>query len=197
MTKLKIILLITLIVLIFSLLISLEKKFDNMIYVKSKINGVEYRVRKLDDCQDAADLLGETHLKMKDVCEILYNNNPLDDRVIRLKNRFPNTSLSEFDGNGNQTSFSINKGEKIVLCLRAKDGSNKLVDKNLLLFVALHEMSHIMTISVGHHEEFWENFKFVLGECQKNGIYKCIDFSSNPQKYCGMTVTSSPMTCKA
>ena len=33
----------------------------------------------------------------------------------------------------------------------------KLVDKNLLLFVALHELSHIMTVSLNHTEEFWDN----------------------------------------
>ena len=130
-----------------------------------------------------------------ETCNILEKNNPTDPRVLRLKERFHNTSLSESDGYGNQTSFSINKGEKIVLCLRSKDGSNKLVDKNLLLFVALHEMSHIMTISIGHDDEFWNNFKFVLKECQNNGLYKCINFSSNPQSYCGITVTSSPHPC--
>ena len=31
-------------------------------------------------------------------------------------------------------------------------------------FVALHELSHVMTVSVGHTQEFWENFKFLLKE---------------------------------
>ena len=79
--------------------------------------------------------------------------------------------------------------------MRMKDGTNSLVDDNLLLFVALHELSHIMTKSVGHKQEFWDNFKFVLKEAQDNGYYKCIDFSSRPQKYCGIEVTSSPQPC--
>ena len=197
MNKIKIVLLITAIIVGFSVLIQAEKAWDNMIYVKSNINGVDYRVRKLEDCQEAADLLAETHMKMKETCRILEKNNPSDKRVLRLKERFPNTSISESDGYGSQTSFSINKGEKIVLCLRSKDGSNKLVDKNLLLFVALHEMSHIMTTSIGHEDEFCNNFKFVLKECQNNGLYKCINFSSNPQSYCGITVTSSPHPCNS
>jgi hypothetical protein len=195
MDKLKIVLIITAITIGFSVLIRAEKEWDNMTYIKSNINGTEYRVRKLKDCQEAADLLAETHIKMKETCNILEKNNPTDARVLRLKERFPNTSLSESDGYGSQTSFSINKGEKIVLCLRSKDGSNKFVDKNLLLFVALHEMSHIMTISIGHEDEFWNNFKFMLKECQNNGIYKCINFSSDPKSYCGITVTSSPQSC--
>ena len=195
MDKFKIIMIITFFIFGYSALIQIEKSWDNMIYVKSNINGQEYRVRKLEDSQQAADLLADIHIKMRETCNILYKNNSTDSRVLRLNERFPNTSLSESDGYGNQTSFSINKGEKIVLCLRSKDGTNKLVDNNLLLFVALHEMSHIMTLSIGHEDEFWNNFKFVLKECQNSGIYKCINFNTDPQSYCGITVTSSPYPC--
>jgi len=197
MYKSNIVLVITAIVVIFTFLIHAEKSWDNMTYCRSEINGQEYKVRKLEDKESAANMLAETHEKMKKVCKILENNNPNDERVQRLKKKFPYTALQESDGYGTQTSFSINKGEKIVLCLRSKDGSNRLVDKNLLLFVALHEMSHIMTTSIGHTQEFWDNFKFVLKECQNNGIYKCINFSSNPQSYCGITVTSSPFPCNS
>lgn len=191
-----IVLVITLIVIVFSGLIKCEAFYDNMTIVESSINGKKYKVRKLDDKEEAANILAETHEKLHTVCNMLEENNPTDERVKILKERFKNTILQEYDGNGNQTSFSINKGEKIVLCLRSKDGRNTLVNKNLLLFVALHELSHIMTKSIGHNPDFWENFKFVLKECQKNGLYKCIDFSSNPQSYCGITVTSSPFPCK-
>jgi predicted metal-dependent hydrolase len=167
-----------------------------MTYVVSNINRKKYKVRDLIDKEDAANLLAETHEKLHKVCNILKESNPTDERIKVLIEKFPNTTLQESDGKGSQTSYSINKGEKIVLCLRAKDGSNKLVDKNLLLFVALHELSHIMTKSIGHKPDFWENFKFVLKECQKNGIYKCINFSENPQSYCGITVTSSPFPCQ-
>ena len=177
-------------------LMQVEKRFDNMPYVKSDINGKNYRVRKLEDKQQAADFLAETHIKLDEACKILENNHPDDERVIRLKKRFPYTTLAESDGYGSQTSYSINKGEKIVLCLRAKDGSNRLVDKNLLLFVALHELSHIMTKSIGHTDEFWDNFKFVLKNCQGSGLYQCINFEENPKAYCGITVTSTPFPCK-
>ena len=132
---------------------------------------------------------------MLDFCGHLNRAYPDDERVIKVMKRFPNTIICESDGYGNQTSYSINKGEKIVLCMRMKDGTNSLVDSNLLLFVALHELSHIMTKSVGHKDEFWDNFKFVLKEAQDNGYYKCIDFTINPQKYCGIEVTSSPQSC--
>jgi len=188
-------LILTFFVVFISSLILSESSFDDMTYVQSNVNGKKYRVRKRDDCQQAADMLGEIHLKLENVCNILHKNYPNDPRTIRLINRFPNTTLQESAPNSSQTSYSINKGEKIVLCLRSKNGTNQLVNKNLLLFVALHELAHVMTISIGHKQEFWDNFKFVLKECQKKGIYKCIDFQNNPQKYCGITVTSSPLSC--
>lgn len=194
--KTNIVLIITIIVLFFVFIIYSEKFCDNMTYVVSNVNGKKYKVRDLIDKEDAANLLAETHEKLHKVCNILKESNPTDERIKVLIEKFPNTTLQESDGKGSQTSYSINKGEKIVLCLRAKDGSNNLVDKNLLLFVALHELSHIMTKTIGHKPDFWENFKFVLKECQKNGIYKCINFSENPQSYCGITVTSSPFPCQ-
>lgn len=190
-----IVLLITFVVFILSYLIKRDVWNDRMCYVKSNINGKEYRVRKLEDKQEACDLLASTHEKMLNFCKHLYEKYPDDKRVVKVMKRFPNTVLCESDGYGSQTSYSINKGEKIVLCMRMKDGTNSLVDDNLLLFVALHELSHIMTKSVGHKQEFWDNFKFVLKEAQDNGYYKCIDFSSRPQKYCGIEVTSSPQQC--
>ena len=132
--KTNIVLVITTIVVIFTILINAEKSWNNMTYVKSRVNGKEYKVRKLDDKEEASDMLAETHEKLHKVCEILEVSNPDDERVKVLKERFPYTTLEESDGNGSQTSFSINKGEKIVLCLRSKDGTNKLVDKNLLLW---------------------------------------------------------------
>jgi cystathionine beta-lyase family protein involved in aluminum resistance len=195
MKQTNIVLTITAIVVIFIFLIQAEKSLDNMTSVKSSINDISYRVRKLDDKEQAANMLAETHNTLKQVCKILESSNPDDERVKRLIAKFPYTTIQESDGYGSQTSYSINKGEKIVLCLRSKDGTNKFVDKNVLLFVALHEISHIMTVSVNHTPEFWDNFKFVLKECQGKGIYKCIDFSANPQSYCGITVTSSPFPC--
>ena len=189
------VLLITTIVFVFSYLVKRDVWVDNMCYVKSNINGKDYRVRKLEDKQEACDLLASTHEKMLKFCSHLHQQYPNDKRVIKVMTRFPRTQLCESNGYGKQTSYSINKGEKIVLCMRMKDESNSLVDDNLLLFVALHELSHIMTKSVGHKEEFWDNFKFVLKEAQDNGYYKCINFNSTPQKYCGIEVTSSPYPC--
>jgi hypothetical protein len=58
---------------------------------------------------------------------------------------------------------------------RKKEDSDT-VDINTLMFVCLHEMSHIATASIGRGTEFWTNFKFILEEAQSIGIY-------DPQNY--------------
>ena len=64
--------------------------------------------------------------------------------------------------------------------------------RNTLMFVALHELSHIATKSVGHTTEFWENFKFLIQNAEKINIYKPQNYKEKPQKYCGMTISDSP-----
>jgi predicted metal-dependent hydrolase len=87
----------------------------------------------------------------------------------------------------------VNKGEKIVFCLRSKDKFANLEDENVIMFVAIHELAHIMTISIGHTEEFWNNFRFMLKEAIKMGIYIRHNFKKKPEKYCGTMITDSPL----
>ena len=88
------------------------------------------------------------------------------------------------------TSYSINKGEQIILCLRNND---KLVDINTLFFVVLHEFAHLATESIGHTEEFWDNFRWILEEAINIGLYIKQDFKIKNVEYCGMSITSSPL----
>ena len=76
--------------------------------------------------------------------------------------------------------------------MRDKKNKESLVNLNVIMFVAFHEMAHIMTLSTGHTEEFWNNFKFILKNAVKIGVYKYIDFASKPLNYCGVKITTSP-----
>jgi predicted metal-dependent hydrolase len=60
------------------------------------------------------------------------------------------------------------------------------------MFVALHELTHVLTTSIGHKDEFWANFKYVLQHAKSAGIYEPIDYKKEPQQYCGMTITDNP-----
>jgi len=67
-----------------------------------------------------------------------------------------------------------------------------LIDENTLTFVAIHELAHVMTESVGHKTEFWQNFKFLLKNAVNIKLYTPIDYKKKNQKYCGMTITDNP-----
>ena len=89
--------------------------------------------------------------------------------------------------------YSENKGEKIAFCLGDdKEDLDNLIDQNTLMFVALHELSHLATKSIGHTKEFWDNFKFILQESEKIGIYTPVDYKKNKTNYCGMKIKDNP-----
>ena len=164
-------------------------------YVVSNFDNQKYLVRQLVDDEEAANRLAHIRQNLTKLTNHLRKEFPEDSRVQRLLRRFNPNNIMETDGNSNYTSYSVNKGEKMVLCLRKRDGSNKLIDLNTIMFVTLHEYSHIMTKSIGHTDEFWDNFKFILRNAIKLGIYDCVDYTNNPQKYCGIEVNSSPLSC--
>ena len=86
----------------------------------------------------------------------------------------------------------MNKGESVHLCLRQRDGSEKLVDPNVMMFVSLHEMAHMITESIGHEPEFWNNFGWLLREAEQRNLYKPTNFKSHPVTYCGVQNTDAP-----
>lgn len=163
-------------------------------YVTSSIDGVEYLVRSLPDKQEASNLLAQIRQKLEKMVLHLKETAPTDERTVRLVKNFRSDKISEGSENAKYTSYSINKGEKIVFCLRAKDETKKLVDLNTMTFVALHELGHIATESIGHTKEFWDNFKWILKEAVKIKIYTFQDFNSKPVGYCGIQITDNPLS---
>lgn len=117
----------------------------------------------------------------------------LKDDIQRLKKNFNPDAFSETTPDAKYTSYSVNKGEKIVFCLRDKKDGETLVKENIMTFVSIHELAHLMTKSIGHEPEFWANFKLLLKISIDNGIYKNIDFNSTPKPYCGIQITDTPL----
>jgi len=164
---------------------------EGLIKVKSNIDNEEYTVQIKEDATEAADLIATIKDKLNTLIEHLektYGNS--DNRVMMLKQIYRPNRLSEGVDTPGYTSYSVNKGEQIVLCLRNKD---KLVDINTMMFVVLHEFSHLATESIGHTEEFWTNFKWILEEATNIGIYVKQDFKNNNVDYCGIKITSTPL----
>jgi hypothetical protein len=109
-----------------------------------------------------------------------------------VKNFNP-TTIKETLPTSEYTAYSENKGEKLAFCLNKKKSNNdNLIDSNTLTFVAIHELGHIMTESVGHTDEFWQNFKFLLENAVELKLYTPVDYKKEPENYCGMDITDNP-----
>ena len=170
-----------------------DGKYAGVEYVKSKVDNKKYLVRKMPDKQHAADLLANLRIKLVKLCDYLELKHSDSKKVYRLIKRFNSDNITESSPTEKYTSYSVNKGEKIVFCLRSRDEQQKLVDENVMMFVALHELAHIMTKSVGHTDEFWDNFRYLLKKAIKLGLYKDVNFEKNPVDYCGTKITNSPL----
>lgn len=165
--------------------------------VKARTDGRTYIVRKLPDSQEAAERLARVNQKLGRLVKHMQDKFPDDEDVARLVGNYNPASLSEGGTEVGYTSYSVNKGEKIVLCLRHaasnSDGKRDLefVDENVIAYVAIHELGHLMTKEVGHPPQFWENFKRLAEQARDIGVYDSVDFEKKPQPYCGIRITSS------
>lgn len=181
-------------------------EYFTLIPVRSDVDGETYPVAKYEDKEIAANNIGEMNLftikllkKLKQVYldKDLKTNEHIKGKTaidILLK-RYSTSSLKENDSNDpNKTSFTTDKGRIIALCLREKtSGKNKLHDINLVKFVLLHELAHIITTSYDHNLEFWANFKFLIQFCEKHDLYYSVDYANNNTVYCGLQVAFNPV----
>jgi hypothetical protein len=166
-------------------------------YVKSPVDGRTYLVRRTADAAEAADILARLNRKAELLIAHLSEAFPEDDRVALLRQNYSPESLSEGTHETGYTSYSVNKGQKIVMCLRSRDdggGGGDLEAENVLLYVLLHELAHLATLEVGHTKAFWDNFRFLVREAVSEGLYVDTDYSRNPVKYCGIDIDSSAVT---
>jgi hypothetical protein len=159
----------------------------------SSVDGQKYCVREREKLEAAADRLATVNENMKAVVNYCIQNNPNRENVKKLKKGFNPKKIVETLPTSAFTAYSENKGEKLAFCLDSKKGGNgNLIDMNTLTFVALHELGHVCTKSIGHTPEFWENFKFLLQQAEKINVYKPVDYSKKPKLYCGMNINHNP-----
>lgn len=179
---------------LFCLRIYYESDAYNLKCVIASKDGNRYCVRERAQVGAAANLLAEVTENCKKMVSYLKNKHPEDERVKRLVSGFNPKKINETLPTSELTAYSENKGEKLAFCLNTdKNAGDNLIDINTLTFVALHELSHIMTESIGHKQEFWQNFKFLLQKAKEAHIYNPIDYKKKPQKYCGMKINDNPL----
>jgi hypothetical protein len=195
------------------------KEYADVLVVTNNVPRVWRVASGYDNTQEAAELIANTNARMTKFLGILckkYHINENDDQIARegslhsnvvalpndLYKRIENMILrynpEEFYENdprvSDKTSYTINKGDRMHICLRNRDDPTKLINPDLLMFVHLHECAHIANYdNIGHGPRFWEVFKFILHEAQLAGIYTPVDYAKNPQNFCGLNVNHNPL----
>ena len=189
----EIITILIIVVIALAFFLNYESNFSDLTYVESTLDKSKYLVRNREDKVDAANMLASIKSNLIKLVQYLKDNHISDPRIKRLASKFNPDNISESLPGTSYTSYSVNKGEKIVFCIRAKNKQENLEDVNTMMFVAIHEIAHIMTTSVGHTEEFWDNMRYLLQKAIKVGVYQKEDYKNSPREYCGVKITDSPL----
>jgi len=161
-------------------------------YKTAKSNNNTYGVQEIFNNTDVAlELMAKLHTNMDKFVKDLQKKYPNDEKIKRLVFGFNRVKIEEAPDEDDSTSYTINKGDLMALCLREKKPSNPLHDYNTLLFVIIHEMAHIMSISEGHNSEFIENFRYLLKEATTMGYYIPVNYKESLIEYCGLKFTNN------
>lgn len=190
----------TVIVILFATLIIIYKiVYRQKIVNVEAFDGQKYLVNNLSDSKQAVDVLAILMNKLYQLVDIIIRNykegsDKEDDMFInyvrKIKQRLPYVKISETALNSSYTSYSINKGEELVFCIRNKY-DYKIHNINELLYVAIHEIAHIGCPEVGHTELFKEINVYLLKKAVCYKIYRYIDYFMNNHDYCGLTLSST------
>ncbi|KAJ3222679.1 hypothetical protein HDU81_009680 [Chytriomyces hyalinus] len=109
---------------------------DSRIHVRALLDGRTYLVRDSPQAQETAEALARINMKLEPFIKSL-NVNPEPQYLgfcTRLLEKYNPQALSEGRIEKGLTSYTINKGDAIVLCLRSRDDRETLFDENLLMY---------------------------------------------------------------
>jgi predicted metal-dependent hydrolase len=166
-------------------------------------DGNYYRVNSVyENKQEASNILALLNIRITGIIQSLvheyyydYSNPKLQMITKNILKRYNSKKLVEnspFNTN-NDTSFVVNKGSKFAICLREKNETYNFHDIDILMFVVLHELSHLAIQGLGHDYEYWSTFKFILQFCEDKKLYYSINYNKYPQMYCGILVNHNPI----
>lgn len=171
------------------LMINHHEKFNSKETVLNGHFNLKYRIINDDDAAKTAVIINDLNLFVIDVIDhlkVAIVEKRIDSDymyfVKNLVNKYNPTVISEGNSDGSDTSYILNKGDKMVICV--KNRNDEFHDISLLKFVTLHEISHIGSEEYQHGSEFWDNFKWLLKFVTKEKMYTPIDYSKYPVEYC-------------
>jgi hypothetical protein len=178
---------------------------EEVSYVESMVDKRSYKIRvgkqkSKEYKQVSADTLAEINKRIQILIQHLnykYNGDPLKGRIAKLlKEKYSPGILSEAANDRRYTTFTVDKKD-MHICLRTRDGKEKVYDINLLMYVILHELAHLINYDkngepiIGHGNEFMDIFRMLVSESMLVGIYQYTNYAERPVEYCGMYLSSS------
>lgn len=179
--------------------------YSEVRYVKSTVDGKMYMIRRGNNKSDeflleSANTLAEINkrvIKLIEHLESVYKNDDSKNYFIdKLKENYNSYMISEAAVDPRYTTYTVDK-EDMHICLRTRDQYENIYDINTLMYVVIHEASHLCNYTrsgvpiIGHGSEFKMIFKFLIEEAIKIDIYKYVNYAQNPQSYCGIQITTS------
>jgi hypothetical protein len=186
--------------------------YDGTSRFTSDIYGKSYSVRGSNNNikQIKANLLGNVYNRLETLINTLKNDQSLKSNVAvnRLINNWnKGVTIKETGIMENDAAYVLNKKYMSICLINFCDLSkcnniNSIENLNLLAYVGIHELAHIMSEEIGHATEFRNNFKFLLDYAKnidyydlilKENIKLYIDLNKlkTPDNFCGVSVVNS------
>jgi hypothetical protein len=158
--------------------------------VISSVNNKKYSVIKTGDYTAAADMLASLEDKARAFIAAASVKYPNDTTIKRIQ-KYWTGSLTEIP-QSDTIAYALDKKD-LFICVR--DNAGNIQQLNDLLFVLLHELSHIQNISYGHDAPFWKQFKRTLEMANKLGYLPYVNYDQYSVTVCGKTINANPATC--
>ena len=176
--------------------------YDGTERIRSVLDNRYYNVRSKKGKETKANLLALINLKLDTIVKSLakseYSDNVNARRLIANWNK--GVTIKEIGKLETEAAYVINK-QYMSFCL-PENTSNSLDNINLMTYVGIHELSHIMSDEIGHGREFINNFEFLLNY-SKNlkyfdpmandylPVYIQLDKLNTSDNYCGVPLINS------
>lgn len=165
---------------------SIDDAPDNRRYIRA--NGKKWYVQS----EDSIPLLSEMINRINQLIQEIQKHPQPTYSLVRLR-PWDSSFVTENKFNSwkyHSTAYSVNKGDELVFCLR--DTNNQLHDINTMMFVAIHELAHIVTDELQHTDKFWKNMQLLIDQAEYIGVYEPVDYKFNATEYCGVTIDQTP-----
>lgn len=188
---------IIIIILIFVIVFNYNYLQNSGLLIIEGIDGNNYYVRDDTDKDKAANMLYDLRQNLKKLIIFIEENSKNDkefsifkENIDSIKKKIDNVIIKETPKNSSYTSYSVNKGEELFLCIRSKN-TNEIHDINDLLYVAIHEIAHIGCPEIGHTNLFFKINLYLLKKAVEFNLYKFDNYNNKPREYCGINLNNT------